>query len=198
MSSRSSSCLAGHDLLALLGAEARGEARGAVGRPGLERLEDILRLAVEGVGQLVDGWAPAQVVGELLAGRLQLEVQVLEATAHPHRPRAVAEVPSQLADDGGDRERREPHVEGGIEAIDRLHEREVRDLGEVVRRLATTREATRAVPGQPEVLLDQLIAELGITGACAAPRTPPVRSVCRRTCGVVDLVFPHPPGSGSG
>ncbi len=47
--------LAGDDLLALLRAEAGGEAGGAVGGAGLERLEHVLRRAVEGVGQLVDG-----------------------------------------------------------------------------------------------------------------------------------------------
>ncbi len=45
-----------------------------------------------------------------------------------------------------------------VEALERLHEAETRDLHEIVERLASVHEAARDVARDPEMILDQLVA----------------------------------------
>ena len=92
-------------------------------------------------------------------------MQLLRTAGHPHRPRLVAEVALQLAFDRDGRVRGELEVAIGIEALDRLEHAEVRDLQEVVERLAAVRVATREVRRERLVRLDQFVAELAVAGS---------------------------------
>jgi hypothetical protein len=52
----------------------------------------------------------------------------------------------------------------GIEAVDGLDEAEASDLDEVIERLASIHEPARDVARDPEVVLDQLVAQARVTG----------------------------------
>ena len=67
--------------------------------------------------------------------RSTLQRELLEVARDPHGPRAVAEVALDLAEDRRDRVARERHLARQVEAVDRLHEAQRRDLEEVVERL---------------------------------------------------------------
>ncbi len=111
----------------------------------------------------------AQLVGQELTGRAQLEVQVLQAAADTHRPGSVAEVAAQLTHDGRHGEGGEPEVELRVEAIDRLHEREAGHLQQVVGRLASAAEAPSPVARDPQVVLDQPVAQRGVVSSAQGP-----------------------------
>ena len=88
---------------------------------------------------------PFQALRQVVDRVAEPEVQLLRPARHPDRPRLVAEVALQLAFDGRGRERRELEAAFGIEALDRLQHAEVRDLQEIVERLAAVREPAREV-----------------------------------------------------
>src|SRR5947209_16995443 len=91
-------------------------------------------------------------------------MELLRATGHAHRPRSVAKVALQLALDRRGGERRELEVALGIEALDGLQHAELRDLEQVVERLAAVREAAREMRRERSVRLDELVAELAVAG----------------------------------
>ena len=91
-------------------------------------------------------------------------MQLLRAAGDPDRPRLVAEVALQLAFDRDGRVGRELEVAVGVESFDRLEHAEVRDLEQVVERLAPIRVAARQMRGERLVRLDQLVAELAVAG----------------------------------
>jgi hypothetical protein len=75
----------------------------------------------------------------------------------------IAEVATQLAEHGRHREGREEHVVRGIEALDRLQQTELRDLDEVLERLASSGETSRTMRRDPPMVGDQRISQRGIT-----------------------------------
>ena len=80
------------------------------------------------------------------------------------RPRVVAEVALDLALDGAAGERREGDVAVGLEAVDRLHERQEGDLAEVVVARPAPPEAAGDMGGEAHVPLDQLVAQAPVVG----------------------------------
>src|SRR5687768_11306214 len=85
------------------------------------------------------------------------------------RPRAVAEVAFELAEDGRDGERRERDAAVRVVAVDRLDEAEVRDLAQVIQWLTRVAVLDRERTREWHVLLDQAGSRLAV----ALARTPP-------------------------
>ena len=120
-------------VLALHGRVERGHPRRVVGQ---QRLGDVLDVHAAVLGDLAGGREAAELLAQRLGGLLDARDRLLDAARHVDRPRAVAEVALELAEDrrhgvGGEGD---PAV--GVVAVDRLDEAEVRDLAEVVERLA--------------------------------------------------------------
>src|SRR5690349_16667112 len=80
------------------------------------------------------------------------------------RPPAVAEVAPQLAEDRGDRERREACAAVGVKAVDGLYERHAGDLGKVLVWLGRVCVATRELAREWHETLDQRFAS-GVAAA---------------------------------
>src|SRR3954471_8261815 len=139
------------------------ERAGAPCARGLDRREHLLEGRVDGVGELLDGRRAAELVRELVALLGDLELQLLEAARDAHRPRLVAEVALDLAEDGRRRVGREAHLAGDVEAVDRLHDPDARDLDEVVERLPAAGVAAGERPGEREHLLGELVAGPHVT-----------------------------------
>ncbi len=87
------------------------------------------------------------------------DVQVLEPPRHPHRPAEVAEVPADLAADGGHREGEEVGAAVGGVPVDRVDQPDRRDLDEVVERLAAVGEAAGDVLGHRQEPAYELVAQ---------------------------------------
>ena len=84
-----------------------------------------------------------------------------------HGPRGVAEVALELSQDRGDCESAEGRAALGVEAVDRLHERQVRDLDQVLGRDRGVRVASRQFPGEREEPLDQCVPRGAVAPALA-------------------------------
>src|SRR4051794_16444566 len=135
---------------------ARGrERRRAVRAGGLERLEHVLLLDPDRLGDLGDRRLTTQVGREL--GHLAIDAQreLLEVARDADGPGAVAEVALDLAEDGRDRVARERDVAAEVEAVDRLDEPEARDLEEVVEGLLRALVAAGELAREGEEALDQ-------------------------------------------
>ena len=87
-----------------------------------------------------------------------LELQLLHAARHAHRPGLVAEVALDLAEHRRRRVGREAHLAVEVEAVDRLHDPDAGDLHEVVERLAAAGVAAGQRARQRQHLLRQLVA----------------------------------------
>ena len=74
----------------------------------------------------------------------------------------VAEVPLDLADDGGHREGRELHAAVRVEAVDGVDQPDGADLDDVLHRLVAAAEAGGGVPHERQVGLDQRAAHPGV------------------------------------
>ena len=92
-------------------------------------------------------------------------MQLLDAARDTYRPALVAEVPLELAHDGGRSERRELKTAIGFEALHRLQEPDERDLTEIVEWLAAVGEPAREEVGETHVVLDEVIAKRAVPGA---------------------------------
>ena len=114
------------------------------------------------MAQLVDRRRAAELVGEVVARLGHLELELLRPARDVERPRAIAEVALDLAEDGGCRVRGEAHVARQVEAVDGLHDPDARDLDEVVERLAPPHVATGERAGERQHLLGQLVARPGV------------------------------------
>jgi hypothetical protein len=156
----------------------------------LDRREDLLERRVDRVGELLDGGRAAELVRELVALLGDLELELLQAARHPHRPRLVAEVALDLAEHGRRRVRGEAHVAADVEAVDRLHDPHARDLHEVVERLAAARVAAGQRAGERQHLLGELVA---------SPHVPVLMDASQELLlplspdGTGDAVVVHPP-----
>jgi hypothetical protein len=78
----------------------------------------------------------------------------------------------ELAEDRRDRVRGEGDPAVGIETIDGLHEPEVRDLAEIVKRLAGVSVLDGERASERHVLLDQAVSCCMVAGSGANPQLP--------------------------
>ena len=141
-----------------------------MGVPGLHRLEHLLGLEVEGLGDLVDGRNPSELGGQSRRLALDLGDALLQLARHPHRPAAVAEVALELTEDRRDGIARERHAALRVEAVERLDEPEARHLDEVVERLAIAAVARCEATRERHETLDQLLANHGVAPSGVAPQ----------------------------
>ena len=102
-------------------------------------------------------------------GGPETDMEILRPPRHVDSPRRVAEVAADLAEHRGHREAGEGGTGLGIEAVDRLHQTHEGDLLQVGERLTAVCEPPRAVPGEPDVLGYQLVAELRVARAAVLP-----------------------------
>ena len=86
----------------------------------------------------------------------------------------IAEMLSELTDDGRHRERAETSAEVGIEAVDRVQEPDAGDLLEILDRLSRMPVAMGEAPGERQIAPDRLLA---IEGAAFGPQPREQQSV---------------------
>ena len=123
----------------------RERARGVrVGR--VERVDHLFLVGAGRLGELGDGRRAAQLGRQLVEHAREADAQLLEAARDVHRPRLVAEVPPDLADDRRHGVARELDAAVDVEPVDGLDQPERADLDEVLERLAATRVAVRERP----------------------------------------------------
>ena len=149
----------------------RAGSLGQRGVPGLgELVERVVAVGVlrgQALDDVLDGHAEpgcdlrrtrgaTQLLGERPDRGGHRALDVLEPARHAHRPRVVAEVPSDLTGDRRDREGQEVEAAVGVEAVDRTDQAHRARLHEVVFGLTAAREAPRDVLGHREVARDQL------------------------------------------
>src|SRR5215211_1183692 len=137
---------------------ARRERHRAVGAAAFERLEHLFLLDAGRLRQLGDRGRAAELNRQLLDDARELDVQLLEAARHAHRPPLVAEVTLDLADDIRRRVRGQLDAAIDVEAVDRLDQADRADLDEVLELLAAVRVAPRERAHERHVVLDQLLA----------------------------------------
>src|SRR5207247_7512228 len=88
--------------------------------------------------------------------------QLLEVARDADRPRAVAEVALDLAEDRRHRVAGERNLAVGVEAVDRLDEAERRDLDEVVERLLGALVAASQLTRERQEALDERVARRSV------------------------------------
>ena len=86
-----------------------------------------------------------------------------------HRPRAVAQMPAQLAEDRRHRERRERIAALRVIALERLEQADRGDLQQVVERLGRMAVARREAARERQIALEQRVA-LGLAARAAEAR----------------------------
>src|SRR3989440_8981426 len=146
------------ELALLVLARAARERERAVGPAALERLEHLFLAHLGALRELRDRRRAAELDRQLLEQPRELDVQLLEAARHAHRPASVAEVTLDLADDVRRRVGRELDAAVDVEAVDRIDQPDGPDLDEVLELLAAIAVPTRERAHQRHVLLDQLLA----------------------------------------
>ena len=100
-------------------------------------------VAAAALRDLRHGGLAVQVAGQLDDLLVHAQRQLLQAAGHAHRPRAVAEVAPDLAQDGRHGVAGERDVAAEVEAIDRLDEPQTGDLEEIVEGLPAALVAAR-------------------------------------------------------
>ncbi len=144
----------------------------AIGERRLARLHDLLVRQPGRRGHLRRGRAAPELGGERLAHALDRRRRVAHVARDADRPRAVAEVAPELAEDGRHGEGAERRAALGVEAVDRIHEADARHLLEILERLARARVPAREHEGEAHVALDEPVARLVV----ALGRAPPQRA----------------------
>ena len=132
-----------HRLVVRLAAERLGERPSRVGLRGLQRLDDLVLVGAGRLRELRDRRGPAELRRLRLDRSREPDAELLDPARHVERPRAVAEVALDLADDGRHRVRGELHLALGVEALDREQQADRADLDEVLLRLAAARRTVR-------------------------------------------------------
>src|SRR5688500_11535696 len=117
------------------------------------------------LGDLAHPRRPAHLLAQQGDHATELEMELLDAPRHSHRPALIAEVPLQLPDDRGRGERRELQAAFGIEPLDRLQQAEQGDLYEVLVRLPAVGEAPGEELRERDMVLDQLVPQAPVAGA---------------------------------
>ena len=82
---------------------------------------------------------------------------------------ASAEVPADLTQHTRHRVRGEARAVLGVESLECFDQAEPRDLHQIVKRLAPVHEPSSDVAGDPQVVVDQLVAQARVSGG-AVPR----------------------------
>ena len=95
-------------------------------------------------------------------GLVDLQRELLQVARHADRPRAVAEVALELAEDRRHGVARERDLARGVEAVDRLDQAERGDLDEVVERLVGALVAAGELAGERQEALGELLARDGV------------------------------------
>ena len=134
------------------------------GAVGLARLEHILGIDAGVLGDLGCGGRGAGRPGELLTHPLDAHGELLEVARHAQRPAVVAEVALDRADDARYRVGREGGLAAGVEAVDRLDEREACHLLEVLERLGAASVTAGQAAREREVAFDQQVACTRVVG----------------------------------
>jgi len=120
-----------------------------------------------------DGWR-LKVQRELAHRTIDLQRHLLQVSRDAHRPRAVAEVALDLAEDGGDGVAGERDLAVEVEAVDGLDQPERGDLHEVVERLLRALVTTGQLAGEREEALDEHLAVDGVAPVQVALEERPV------------------------
>ena len=102
----------------------------------MQPLENLLLVAAERGCKLGDGGLAVELLRELASSAPDSQRELLQDARRAYGPRAVAEMALELTDDRRHREARERVPVLWIEAVDRLDERQGRDLHEIVQGLA--------------------------------------------------------------
>ena len=129
-----------------------------VGARRLECLEDVLLVGADLGGDLADRRLAMEVKRELGDGAVDLQRELLQVARHAHRPRAIAEVALDLAQDRRHRIAREGDLALEVEAVDRLDQTEAGDLEEVVEGLLGALVAARELARERQEALDEHLA----------------------------------------
>jgi hypothetical protein len=135
-----------------------GQRHGRVDAGRVERLEHEVGVRVEVAGDLLHRGRASELLGQDLAGLGDLPAHLLQPTGHAQRPAAVAEVPPDLPEDGGDREAGE-RAALGVEPVDGVQQADGADLDEVVVRLTPAAEPLGEVVDQRELGLHEVLAQ---------------------------------------
>src|SRR3954447_5908741 len=146
----------------------------------LEAGEHALEAEVGVVGELLRRRRAAVARGELLDRARQREHALLVAAGYLHRPRVVAVVALELADDRRDRVRGELAAALRVEALDGAQQADARDLDEVVERLRAAAVAAGEAAGERHEALDELVAGAEVAEA----RVPAEQALDARIAGL--------------
>ncbi len=114
-----------------------------VGLDRLQRVDHLLGVELEVLGQLVGGGRVAALVGDALLRVAHLQRALLRAAGHVHRPAGVAEVAAHLAEDRRDGEGLEGVAAFDVVAVHRLEQAERGDLKQVLEGLGGAAVAPR-------------------------------------------------------
>ena len=136
-----------------------------------DRLGDLLLGQLELAGDVGGRGRALQKAAELVGGALYEQEALLQAARHVHGPAGVAEVPAQLAEDGGDGERAEGQTPVGVEPLERVEQADVADLDQVVEPVLAGVVAGGEAADEPLVALDERL----LGGRVAGLLEPPVQ-----------------------
>ena len=104
----------------------------------LQRVDHVLDVELEVLGQLIDRRGATVLAGETLLGVAHLQRALLSAARNVNGPARVAEVAAHLAKDRRHRERRERMTAIGVVSIHGLQQPQRRDLEQILERLRRT------------------------------------------------------------
>ena len=134
----------------------RIERHGIVREPRAQRLQHLLARHPGLGGELLRRRRPAEARRERALGSLDRECALLDRSRQMDGPADVAHVALDLSEDRRDGIAGERRPAVGIEAVDRLHEREAGHLHEILERHRRVAVAAREAAREREVALDQL------------------------------------------
>src|SRR3954449_2861154 len=151
----------------------RGRCERAVGG---ECLDHRLDVEPEQLRDLGGTWRATELMRELARRLGDLALQLLDPAGRAHGPTEVAKVPLDLARHGGHRVREEVTLVAGVEAVDGLHQTDIRRLDEVVLGEAALAVAVGDRPSHAHVEHDDLRAQRRtlalVVGAVQLPQQP--------------------------
>src|SRR3954447_18605260 len=154
----------------VVGAAHRGVERvGVVGERRRPRLDHLLELDAEPLGDLHDGRLALMLCLERVGRARDRDHAILQIARDVHGPRAIAVVALDLPCDGGYRVRGERPPALPVEAVNRLDEADTRDLEDVVEGLVAAHVARGQAAGQRHEALDEhpapaRVAPVGVAG----------------------------------
>jgi hypothetical protein len=147
-------------------ADAGVQRQGTLALGGAQRLDNLVLVTRDVVRQFGGRRGAAVTVCQLFGRRAQLEVQLLDPTGGSQHPAVVPEVAFDRPRDGRKCECPQRHTSLGIKPVDRVRERQVRDLMQVLVRHTGTAEPPRQLSSQSKMTLYDPVAQV----RCAAAR----------------------------